>query len=51
MRALTGANNKRFSMTRVIVTFKPTFSIVRTEKDLGCGIVEEEEEEEEEELL
>ena len=38
-------------MTRVIVTFKPTFSIVRTEKDLDCGIVEEEEEEEEEELL
>ena len=29
-----------------IVTFEPTFSIVRTEKDLGRGVVEEEEEEE-----
>ena len=35
-------------MTRVIVTFEPPFSIVRTEKDLGCGVVEEEEEEEQE---
>ena len=28
-----------------IVTFEPTFSIVRTEKELGRGVVEEEEEE------
>ena len=39
-----GANNKMFSMTRVIVTFER--SIVRTEKDMGCGVVEEEEAEE-----
>ena len=25
-------------MTRVIVAFEPTFSIVRTEKELGCGV-------------
>ena len=32
-------------MNKVIVTFESPFSIVRTEKNLGCGVVEEDEEE------